>query len=252
MRIAFKKPNTDDAVVKAHFPLRDSGNPRLVYVLSERAQRIALRVKPAERAVHVVVPGLKAFTKAKAFAHEQKDWIDVQLEGLPPAQPFIDGGSILFKGQPYQLIYSQGQGRSHIDEAAQKIIVPAPDRASFANRVRRLLIRIARQELEQSSAVYADKLGKAIGKITVRDTASRWGSCITRQGKGHISYSWRLICAPSFVLDYVAAHECAHMVEANHSQAFWDVCDMIYDDVKPAKHWLRNQGALLHAVGAEY
>jgi len=223
-----------------------------LYVLSDRARRISLKVKPGSREVHVVVPGLKAFSKARKFAEEQRDWINVQLEALPPPQPFTPGGDILFQGQLFRLENPPGRGRARIDRVTRHIIVPSPDIESFPGRVRRYLIREARAELEAASHHYAAQLDKRVGKVSVRDTESRWGSCITRNGEGHISYSWRLICAPPKVLEYVCAHECAHMIEANHSPAFWAVCDRIFADVKDAKRWLRKNGPSLHAVGAEF
>ena len=244
--------NTPKADSQALFPFRDQNDPRIIYRLSTRARRISLKVNTADREVSVIVPGEKALAKAQKFAAEQQDWIAVQLEDLPPPQPFEPGGYVLLRGEHYQLVSPQGRGRPKINHERKVINVPSPDRESFAGRVRRLLIREAREELEAASHFYADKLGRRIGKISVRDTSSRWGSCITKKGEGHISYSWRLISAPPFVLDYVAAHECAHMIEANHSQAFWDVCTSINDDVKRAKKWLRNNGALLHAVGAQW
>ena len=250
--MARKSPSTPADGAKDLFPLRDEDDPRIVYRLSDRARRISLKVNTADREVSVVVPGIRAFQKAKAFARQQKDWIDVQLETLPPPQPFVPGGHVLVRGELYQLVSPQGRGRPKINHERRVINVPSPDPESFPGRVRRFLIREAREELEAASHHYADKLGKRIGKISVRDTSSRWGSCITRKGEGHISYSWRLISAPPFVLDYVAAHECAHMVEDNHSAAFWAVCGSINDDVKKAKAWLRKNGAFLHAVGAEY
>ena len=180
------------------------------------------------------------------------DWINVQLESLPPAQPFIPGAQILLRGESYTLVRPDTRERPRVDNVHKRILVPAPDEEAFSGRVRRLLIREAREELEAATHFYADKLSKKVGKISVRDTSSRWGSCVTRKGEGHISYSWRLIAAPPFVLEYVAAHECAHLVEANHSASFWAVCASIFDDVKPAKKWLSQNGALLHAVGADF
>ncbi|WP_409433172.1 M48 family metallopeptidase [Litorimonas sp. RW-G-Af-16] len=238
--------------VKDRFPLRDEDDPRVLYVLSDRARRISIKVKTADREVHVVVPGLRALKKAQSFAKEQRDWINVQLETLPPPMPFTPGQTILFQGQDYQLLSPAGTGRPKINRATHKIIVPSPDPESFPGRVRRLLIREAREELTAASHHYADKLGKTVGKVSVRDQSSRWGSCITRNGEGHISYSWRLICAPPFVLEYVAAHECAHLVHDDHSKAFWDCCHSIFDEVKPATKWLNKNGATLHAIGAEF
>lgn len=199
----------------------------------------------------VTVPSQKAINKAKAFARTQADWINVQLEALPPPQPFVPGGTITLFGEPYALILPGTRGRPEIDYANRVINVPAQDEA-FAGRARRFLIREARTALQSATDKYAGILGKQVEKVSVRDTRSRWGSCITRQGKGHISYSWRLIAAPPYVLDYVAAHECAHMIEANHSSAFWDIVDEICPETKQAKKWLRQNGPLLHAVGADY
>lgn len=244
--------STANGPAKDDFPLRDGNDPRILYVMSDKARRVSLKVKASEREVHVVVPGLRHFKAAVKFANESADWIDVQLESLPPPQPFIPGHDIMYRGLPYRLIKPEGRGRARVDDVNRKIVVPSPDIESFAGRVRRFLIREARAELEAASHHYAEKLDKRVAKVSVRDTSSRWGSCITRKGEGHISYSWRLICAPAYVLDYVAAHECAHMIEANHSQAFWDVCASINDDVKASKKWLNANGAKLHAVGAEF
>lgn len=232
------------------FPLRDDEDPRVLYILSDRARRVSLKVKMADRQVHVVVPGLRAFPQARRFAREQRDWIDVQLEGLPPPMPFEPGRDILFQGDLYRLINPPGKGRAKIDRAGKRIIVPSPDPESFPGRVRRLLIREARAELEAATHHYAGELGKRVGKVSVRDQASRWGSAITRQGEGHISYSWRLICAPPDILEYVCAHECAHLVEANHSPAFWAVCERLFPETNMAKRWLSKHGGELHAVGA--
>lgn len=233
-----------------HF--RDPDDPRIVYKLSKRAKRISLRMDNSNREVIVTIPGERAMKKAKDFAQKHKDWIEVQLETLPPAQPFLPGENILFRGERYRLIHKHDRSRARIHHNIKEIHISAPDIESFSGRVRRLLIRDAREELEAASHHYADMLSKRVRKVSIRDTSSRWGSCVTRKGEGHISYSWRLIAAPPFVLDYVAAHECAHLIEANHSQAFWDIVAHIYPDFKKAEKWLKKNGAYLHAVGAKF
>lgn len=237
---------------KEKLTLRDPDDPRIVYKISSRARRTSLRVRDSEREVEVIVPGKSALKQAYRYAKANMDWINVQLESLPPAQPFTPGAQILLRGESYTLVRPDTRERPRVDNIHKRILVPAPDEEAFSGRVRRLLIREAREELEAATHFYADKLSKKVGKISVRDTSSRWGSCVTRKGEGHISYSWRLIAAPPFVLEYVAAHECAHLVEANHSASFWAVCASIFDEVKPAKKWLRQNGALLHAVGADF
>ena len=243
--------NSSLAQNKAKLPFRDPEDPRIIYKNSDRAQRIALKVKPSDREVTVIVPGIRSLPKAMRFARQQKDWIEVQLESLPPAQPFEPDAPILFEGEIFRLVHPGKRGRPYIDREAREIVVPAPA-DTFEGRVKRLLIREAREQLQKSTRVYADILERPVEKIQVRDTSSRWGSCITRNGKGHISYSWRLISAPHFVLDYVAAHECAHMIEANHSPAYWAIVADIFPDFKKAKKWLNANGAYLHAVGATF
>jgi predicted metal-dependent hydrolase len=115
-----------------------------------------------------------------------------------------------------------------------------------ARRVRDYLKREAKRELEAASRRYAEQLDVKIKRVSVRDQASRWGSCSTT---GMLSYSWRLILAPPFVLDYLAAHEVAHLVEMNHSRSFWRIVGRICPNTARAKTWLDSHGADLHRYG---
>jgi len=102
--LARKRPSTAKTHAKELFPFRDEDDPRIVYKLSDRARRISLKVNTAEREVSVIVPGVNALSKAKKFARDQKDWIDVQLEALPPPMPFVPGQQVLMRGELYELI----------------------------------------------------------------------------------------------------------------------------------------------------
>lgn len=231
---------------------QDETDPRIFYQLRPRARRITIKMDAAKREVVVTVPGTaRSLGDAKHFVREKYDWILVQLEGLVPSQPFVENGTILFRGEAFRLLCPGTRGRPYVDMEARQIHVPAsPD--TFAGRTKRLLIREAREALTICTHVHADTLGKPVDKISVRDTSSRWGSCLKGNAKrgGQISYSWRLICAPPFVLDYVCAHECAHLVHANHGADYWELCNSLVDTVKPAKRWLTTNGNRLHAVGA--
>ena len=114
-------------------------------------------------------------------------------------------------------------------------------------RVRDYLKREAKRDLEAASRLAAQGLGIKIGRVSVRDQSSRWGSC---SSTGVLSYSWRLILAPPFVLDYLAAHEVAHLVELNHSRRFWRLVDGICPHMRRAKAWLDAHGSDLHRYGA--
>ncbi|MDG1999702.1 MAG: M48 family metallopeptidase, partial [Amylibacter sp.] len=93
------------------------------------------------------------------------------------------------------------------------------------------------------SESYAKMVGRSFSRITIRDTRSRWGSCTS---DGNLMYSWRLIMAPPSVQAYVAAHEVCHLVEMNHSDAFWRQVAAIYPNYKKQREWLRHQGSHLH------
>jgi len=228
----------------------DPDDGRIFYKFSTRAKRISLRVHPSDRQVTVIVPGERALPKAQKFVREKMDWINVQLEGLPQPQPFYDGAPILFEGALYEVVIPSPRGRAKIDRDNRQMIIPASE-DTLSGRGHRLLKREARAALEASTQIYADALGKSVAKISIRDSRTRWGSCISRSGEGYISYSWRLICAPPFVLDYVCAHECAHMIHPDHSANFWDLTHEIFPETKAAKAWLKVNGAQLHAVGAD-
>ena len=107
-------------------------------------------------------------------------------------------------------------------------------------------MRQARRDLEAAVARHAAHLGVRVRKITLRDTASRWGSCTS---SGGLNFSWRLIMAVPFVLDYLAAHEVAHLLHMNHSPAFWKAVGSLSKDVSAAESWLKAHGTGLHRIG---
>ena len=105
-------------------------------------------------------------------------------------------------------------------KSGDKILCVAGGYDFIDRRVHDFLKREARNELQKSAQEYAQALGVRVKRISIRDQSSRWGSCTSA---GSLSFSWRLILAPPFVLDYLAAHEVAHLVEMNHSPRFWRV-----------------------------
>ena len=115
-------------------------------------------------------------------------------------------------------------------------------------RVHDFLKREARRDLHKAALAYAEALGVRVKRLSIRDQSSRWGSCTSA---GSLSFSWRLILAPPFVLDYLAAHEVAHLVEMNHSSRFWRVVARVCPSVERAKRWLDTYGNDLHRYGIE-
>jgi predicted metal-dependent hydrolase len=124
-------------------------------------------------------------------------------------------------------------------------VLHVPDEVTAGVRAKAFLKTKARDELAAASDFYAAQLGKRYNRLSIRDTRSRWGSC---SSEGVLMYSWRLIMAPHEVLHYVAAHEAAHLVEMNHSDAFWAVVARICPDYDRHRIWLKKNGDQLHRV----
>jgi predicted metal-dependent hydrolase len=119
------------------------------------------------------------------------------------------------------------------------------DKDRLGRSIQAFLRTLARDRLAAASDRYAAALGRPYGKITLRDTRSRWGSCTSQ---GDLMYSWRLIMAPPAVLDYVAAHEVAHLERMDHSPAFWNIVARLCPDHARHRDWLRTEGTALHRV----
>ena len=154
------------------------------------------------------------------------------------------GAELPFEGRMLRL--APGAGRSVRVEGDSLIVPGDADRA--AARVSAFLRVQARNRLVAASDHYAAQIGRRVTQVTLRDTRSRWGSCTS---DGSLMYSWRLIMAPPRVLDYVAAHEVAHMLEMNHSDRFWAVVDRLFPGWQAERAWLKRQGGALQSIRFE-
>jgi len=212
-----------------------------------RARSYNLRIREASREAVLTMPRRGSLREARAFAERNADWIAARLARLPVPVPFVDGAEFPLRGLPHRIEH-RARGTVCIEEregAAILCVAGAPEHV--ARRVGDFLRREARRDLTQASRRFAAALGVKIGRVGVRDTASRWGSC---SAEGSLSFSWRLVLAPTFVLEYLAAHEVAHRVELNHSARFWRVVDRLVQDRHRAEAWLKAHGNALHRYGA--
>ncbi len=195
-----------------------------------RAKRVIVRVDLAAGSVQVTTPSKRNLGKALLFAREQREWIAERLHQVPPPVPFRNGAHIPYRGKENIIRYvgvrredAMAKGpvwrvRSVDTGGLPEIRVTGhPD--FVQRRVTDWLKMKARDELNERALYYADMFDVRPSRITVRDTTTRWGSC---SSTGRLNFNCRLIMAPPFVLDYVAAHEVAHLVEMNHSPAFWE------------------------------
>ncbi len=223
-------------------PVRISPHPR--------ARRISMRLARDADAVRITVPSGIPEKRGLAFALSRRDWILGQLERRPPAVPFTPGARIPLRGETHLIAHvPQRRGtvwREDGDGTPRICVAGAPEH--LPRRLTDWLKRQARNDLLQACTVYSRKMNLPFRRISVRDQKSRWGSCSMR---GNLNFSWRLIFAPSFVLDYLAAHEVAHLAEMNHSARFWKLVRHHCPHVDAAEDWLRNHGRTLHRWGAQ-
>lgn len=216
--------------------------PPVVTILIRRtrqARRLSLRVSQLDGRVTMSLPMRTPLREAQVFASEKESWIRSTLAKRPEVErPEIDG-KVLFQGIDVDVVTGPGRVARFVDG---QITVP-DNPARVMTRVAAFLKVTARQRLTEASSRYASELGVSYGRLSLRDTRSRWGSC---SSEGNLMYSWRLIMAPPEVLDYVAAHEVSHLLEMNHSPQYWQVVAGIYPHYKTPRNWLRQHGQQLH------
>lgn len=239
---------------------------------SKRAKRFILRVHSAERKIILTSPIRGTLKSAKEFAIQHKDWVEQRLAIIPPSVPFEHESHIPFRGVQHILHFS-GKMRSHEPvntksipitctnigtntginivtditqkQTVQSIQVHGP-REHAPRRLKDWLKRQAKSDLNEKVWHHAKALSVRPKRISVRDQKSRWGSC---SSTGVLSFSWRLILAPDYVLDYVAAHEVAHLREMNHSPRFWSLVRDTMPNMDAAEDWLKKNGVDLHRYG---
>ena len=210
---------------------------------SARARRFSLRVSRLDGKVTLSMPLRAREGEALAFLKGNEDWLRQTLSAMPASalRALGFGAAVPVEGRDLVLIPASGRG---VRVEGDRLMVSG-DPATVGPRVAAWLKVLARDRLASASTRYAGLVGRSYTSLAIRDTRSRWGSC---SPDGRLMYSWRLIMAPPQVLDYVAAHEVAHLVELNHSPAYWRVVTGICPDWKRHRDWLRTHGSSLHRL----
>lgn len=218
--------------------------------VSARARRYRLSIPSDGRPV-LTVPKHGRWGEAAAFLERQTGWLAARLARATPPVTFADGALVPLRDRPHRIVATGAlRGRVAAAEEGGEAILLVP--GAPPHQARRLVDWLkaeARRDLQARVAVHAARLGVTVQAITVRSQATRWGSCSSR---GRLSFNWRLILAPDFVLDYVAAHEVAHLVEMNHSPAFWATVSRTLPDMARGRVWLRAHGRRLMGYGPGY
>ena len=238
-RIAMKRP------VENYIVELNPGSVDLTILRNPRARRMTLRVDPKPGAATLVAPPFLDTRTAMRFVRENAGWLTEKLAQQSQPVPFAHGAEIPFRGRMHR-IEGLRTSRGLVVRRNQTLFVPG-GREHMPRRLTEWLKEEARVALLAATTGHAQALGGKLARVTVRDQKTRWGSC---SPDGNISFSWRLIMAPPVILDYVAAHEAAHLVQMNHSPAFWKLVARRVKDTSSAYDWLRLHGPDLHRYGA--
>ena len=217
-----------------------------------RARRFILKIGANKPEVILTMPGNGSEAEAMDFAISQAHWIKSRIAAQLDIIAFNPGVEIPLRNVMHTIEHRPDQrGTVWIPEddnsnLSQPVIYVAGDQRHLARRVRDWLKKQARSDLGQSVAIHSEHLDLRATGITIRDQTTRWGSC---SSTGGLSFSWRLIMAPPFVLDYVAAHEVAHLEEMNHGPRFRALVEQCIPDYRKAQKWLKKSGSKLHIYG---
>lgn len=225
----------------------DLGDGRQIVVelrTSPLARRLSMRVDGLRDRVVVTFPRGVSSRDALRFVQDKRAWIVTRLAALPERVPFAEGAVLPILGEPHRICAAPEARRGVWSEPGTLWVSGQPEH--LARRVRDYLIKRADAEITPLAHQLAGRLGRKLGRISLRDGRSRWGSCNAR---GDMAFSWRLVLAPAPVLAYVVAHEVAHMAELNHSPRFWAVVAELAGDTAAEQAWLREQGSRLHRYG---
>lgn len=237
--------------IKEHVVAEVAGAPVTIDVRrAVRAKRMTLRIPPGHANPVVTIPARASLRAVEPFLRAQQGWLAARLAERTPIVPLEDGGLVPFRGEIHRIVgqvAARGVVReSEIDGEPVLLVCGRPEHLS--RRLTDFFRRVARTDLDAAVAEYAAEVGRRPTAVRIKDTRAQWGSCTPG---GVLSFSWRLVLAPTFVLRYVAAHEVAHLIELNHSAAFWALNARLDPRHEEARAWLKRHGRTLHAVGAD-
>lgn len=217
----------------------------LVIRRHQRAKRICLRYNPTSHAISLTLPRHTRVGDGLMFLMQKSEWLIETLRDMPSKKQIKPGVVIPLLGKRVRIKHDPSLSRNWV--IRDDVLYVSGSREEFPERVTDALRKIARQTLTGIAVRYAVRAGRRLNSVSVRDTRSRWGSC---SSTGRLSFSYRLIFAPKEVMEYVVAHEVAHLRHMNHSQAFWNTVEFLCPDYLAAKDWLKLHGKDLYRFNA--
>lgn len=239
-----RKLSQNESMVPEYLQVGERVLP-LVIKRHASAKRICLRYNPTSHAISLTLPRRTRVADGLQFLMLKSQWLIDTLEEMPEKKQIKPGVVIPILGRRVRIRHDETlRGAFKLED---DILTVGGHREFFERRVTEALKKIAAKEIHRLTERYASRVGKRVNRITVRDTRSRWGSC---SSTGNLSFSWRLVFAPREVLNYVVAHEVAHLRHMNHGTGFWNLVESICRGHEPAKEWLRLHGKHLYRFNA--
>lgn len=217
--------------------------------VSQRSKNYRLSIPHAGGPV-LTVPRYGTWKEAETFLNHQLNWLAARLKRAAKPVTFKAGARIPLRGVEHRIV-ATGRVRGRVEayeEDGQTFLAVPGDAEHRARRLTDWLKIEAHRDLTRRVAVHAKRLEVEVKGISMRSQSTRWGSCSTT---GRLNFNWRLVMAPPYVLDYVAAHEVAHLVEMNHSEAFWETVERSLPTMERGRTWLKNHGRQLMVYGIE-
>lgn len=212
-----------------------------------RATRITLRIEPGGRALKMTIPTGLRERDVTDFLSRHQGWLETKLSKFSEDAGLRPGSEIMLRGLVHRIDHT-GHLRGLTEVAiidGQPVIRVSGMEEHIGRRLAAFLKKEARKDLGDYVAIHAKAVGKPVRSLSMKDTRSRWGSC---SWDGNLSFSWRIVMAPPMVIDYLAAHEVAHLREMNHGPEFWALCWDLCPHMEAAKKWLKRHGTQLHAI----
>jgi len=217
----------------------------LVIRRHQRAKRICLRYNPTDHAISLTLPRHTRVSDGLSFLMLKSEWLIETLRDMPTQKQIKPGVVIPLLGKRVRIKHDPSLARKWI--VKDDILYVAGPRDEFAERVTEALKKIASTTLTNLATRDAVRIGRRVARVSVRDTRSRWGSC---SSTARLSFSYRLIFAPKEVMEYVVAHEVAHLRHMNHSTAFWNCVAALCPEYDAARDWLKLHGKDLYRFNA--
>ncbi|MBX4335317.1 M48 family metallopeptidase [Bartonella raoultii] len=217
----------------------------------KNARRLTLRIDAHKREICVTTPPAISSCSVQNFIEKHRSWIEARLSRIQISHEDLylkEGATIPLLGVAHTIKHKAGRG---ITEIVAENVGQAPQIIVYGQleylprRVAEVLKKQAALVITPLVGYYADKVERKVKSICYKDTKSRWGSCSIW---GRLSFSWRLVMAPKEVVEYVVAHEVAHLIEMNHGPKFWALCEKLYPNSKMHRTWLKENGYKLQAI----